>query len=446
MKYLIIAGTVLLGLPAAAQALPGKIAASLRVLENSKEWQHAIVGLLVADAATGKPVYAHNAEYGLAPASTQKLFTSIAALETLGPSFRYETLFGLSGDRLVVDASGDPSLGSPRFTSTRAESLLTTLGAILKRQQQKFTRVELCNRQLLSNNSIPGGWIWEDIGNYYGAPAHSFNWMENQFDIVLHSGSVVGDSVAISGFEPPEAGIPIRNTVTSAPAGTGDNTIVYLPLGSAPALINGSIPVNEKKFVVSAAMTEPLSVFLRQLLPARGIPPIDTTRAGVEYQLLYRHVSPTLDSLNYWFLRKSINLYGEALLNTLAAKNQLAGETRAGTEWLKKFWAEKGIDSSSLHIYDGSGLSPQNRVTVSALVKALQFAKGRPWFSAFYNALPEYNGMKMKSGSINGARAFAGFHKTASGKDYVFAVIVNNYDGASITTVRKLFGLLDLLK
>jgi D-alanyl-D-alanine carboxypeptidase/D-alanyl-D-alanine-endopeptidase (penicillin-binding protein 4) len=432
-------------MPAASQSLPETIASSMRTLENSKEWQHAIVGLLVTDAATGKTVYAHNASYGLAPASTQKIFTSIAAMETLGPRFQYETIFGRSGNRLVIDASGDPSLGSARFTTTRAEFIVKTLGAALKSQAVNLTGVELRNRQQLSDNSIPGGWIWEDVGNYYGAPAHSFNWMENQFDILLRSGAAVGDSVAITGFEPVEATIAIKNKVTSAAAGTGDNTIVYLPLGTAPALIDGSIPVNEKKFVVSAAMTEPLHVFLRQLV-ASGDIRVDTTTSGGKYQLLYRHLSPSLDSLNYWFLRKSINLYGEALLNTLAAVNKLPGETRAGAAWLKKFWAGRGIDSSSLHICDGSGLSPQNRVTVAALVNALQFARSRPWFNAFYNALPEYNGMKMKSGSISGARAFAGFHTSAAGKSYVFAIIVNNYDGPALAATRRIYGLLDLLK
>lgn len=446
MKYFIIAGYLSLAVSAAAQTLPQKITASVHTLENSKEWEHAIVGWLVADAETGKPVYAHNAAFGLAPASTQKLFTSIAALETLGPSFRYETLFGLSGNRLVIDASGDPSLGASRYNSARAALILHTLDVSLRSKNVKPEGVALRNRQQLSDNSIPGGWIWEDLGNYYGAPAHSFNWMENQFDILLHPGAVIGDSVAITGFEPAEAGIPIRNKVSSAAAGTGDNTIVYLPLGSDPALIEGTIPVNEKKFVVSAATTDPLRVFLRQLIPAVDIPRVDTTQIGANYQLLYRHLSPSLDSLNYWFLRKSINLYGEALLNTLAAANHLPGETRAGTAWLKKFWSERGIDSSSLHIFDGSGLSPQNRVTATALVNALQFAKKRPWFPAFYNALPEYNGMKMKSGSINGARAFAGYHTSAKGKQYVFAIIVNNYDGTSLATVRRIFSLLDLLK
>ena len=95
---------------------------------------------------------------------------------------------------------------------------------------------------------------------------------------------------------------------------------------------------------------------------------------------------------------------------------------------------------------DGSGLSPQNRVTAGAEVKVLQYAKTRPWFASFYNALPLYNDMKMKSGSIGGARAFAGYHTSKSGMEYVFSIIVNNYDGSSAEMVKKLYKILDELK
>jgi D-alanyl-D-alanine carboxypeptidase/D-alanyl-D-alanine-endopeptidase (penicillin-binding protein 4) len=40
---------------------------------------------------TAIQVFALNEQYGLAPASTQKIFTSIAALSLLGKDFTYKT-------------------------------------------------------------------------------------------------------------------------------------------------------------------------------------------------------------------------------------------------------------------------------------------------------------------------------------------------------------------
>ena len=117
-----------------------------------------------------------------------------------------------------------------------------------------------------------------------------------------------------------------------------------------------------------------------------------------------------------------------------------------GIEIVRDFFASKGIDKTALNIIDGSGLSPQNRVTTDAMVKVLQYAKTRSWFPSFYNALPEFNGMKMKSGSIGGVRAYVGYHKANSGKEYSFSIIVNNFDGSSVEMVKKMYKLLDLLK
>jgi len=160
----------------------------------------------------------------------------------------------------------------------------------------------------------------------------------------------------------------------------------------------------------------------------------------------FTHYSPTLDSMNYWFLKKSINLYGEAFVKTIAFKKIGFGSTDKGVELVKDFWKEQGIETSALNIIDGSGLSPQNRVTPDALVKALQFASKRSWFKSFYNALPEMNGMKMKSGSIGGARSYAGYQTSKDGNEYVFAIIVNNYDGSSTDMTHKMWKLLDVLK
>ena len=163
-------------------------------------------------------------------------------------------------------------------------------------------------------------------------------------------------------------------------------------------------------------------------------------------QVLSTLLSPPVDSINYWFLRKSINLYGEALIKTIAYEKTGLGTTAKGIELVRNFWSELGIDKGAINMIDGSGLSPQNRVTAHAEVSVLQYARARSWFYAFNDALPEYNGMKMKSGSIGGARAFAGYHTAKDGRQYTFSIIVNNYEGSSGEVVKKMYGVLNNLK
>ena len=145
-------------------------------------------------------------------------------------------------------------------------------------------------------------------------------------------------------------------------------------------------------------------------------------------------------------MKKGINLYGGALVKTIAYEKTGLGSKDKGVELVKQFWKERGIEPSALHIIDGSGLSPQNRVTADALVKVLQYAKGRPWFHYYYDALPVFNQMKLKSGTIGGAKSFAGYHTAKDGPAYTVAIIINNYDGPASEYGKKMYLVLDDLK
>lgn len=163
-------------------------------------------------------------------------------------------------------------------------------------------------------------------------------------------------------------------------------------------------------------------------------------------KILHTHYSPSLDSIIYWFNKKSINLYGEALVKTFAYEKQGFSSTDSGVAIVKRFWKEKGLDEDELNISDGSGLSPLNRVTTHAQVEILKFAKKRDWFPYFYKSLPDYNGMAMKSGTISDVKGFCGYHKAKNGKEYIFSFLVNNYSGKTSALVAKMFKVLDELK
>ncbi|HYJ38759.1 MAG TPA: D-alanyl-D-alanine carboxypeptidase, partial [Chitinophagaceae bacterium] len=306
-----------------------------------------------------------------------------------------------------------------------------------------------------SNQTIPDGWIWQDIGNYYGAGASGINWRENQYDLILRSGKNIGDLVEIVNTRPTLVNVKLSSEVITAAKGSGDNAYIYLAPYGDYGVVRGTIPADEKNFTISGSFPNPgiqLISTLKKELEKNDIKvfaEIDTTelRQYIEKPNIFASVySPPLDSINYWFLRRSINLYGEALVKTISHIKTGIGSTEKGIELVKDFWVEKGIDKGAINIIDGSGLSPQNRVTTNALVQVLRFAKTRPWYNSFYTSLPTYNGMKMKSGSIGGSRSFAGYHTSKDGHEYIFAIIVNNYDGSSNSIVRKMHALLDNLK
>jgi len=93
--------------PALPQAIPEKLRMAVQKLEADPQMRHGILSLHVADAATGAVVFDRNGQTGLAPASCQKLFTSVAAFEMLGPGYRYATLLGYDGSIVNGTLEGD---------------------------------------------------------------------------------------------------------------------------------------------------------------------------------------------------------------------------------------------------------------------------------------------------------------------------------------------------
>ena len=68
--------------------------------------------LLVLDPA-GRTVWSHNPDQAMVPASTMKILTSLAALNTLGTDYRFPTDFLLDAENnLVIKGYGDPLLVS----------------------------------------------------------------------------------------------------------------------------------------------------------------------------------------------------------------------------------------------------------------------------------------------------------------------------------------------
>jgi D-alanyl-D-alanine carboxypeptidase/D-alanyl-D-alanine-endopeptidase (penicillin-binding protein 4) len=96
-----------------------------------------------------------------------------------------------------------------------------------------------------------------------------------------------------------------------------------------------------------------------------------------------------LGKIVYWLNQKSINLYAEQLLKTIAWKSGKQASTGNGVLVEQDYWKGKGIDPRSLNVADGSGLSPGDRVTTMTMATVLRLAKGTDWFPAFYESLPE---------------------------------------------------------
>ncbi|HEX8334271.1 MAG TPA: D-alanyl-D-alanine carboxypeptidase/D-alanyl-D-alanine-endopeptidase [Segetibacter sp.] len=452
-----------------AQPVNDRLEKAMQQFQSDNQAKSAIISLYVINSKTGKVVFDKNSAIGLTAASAQKVITSATAFELLGGSFKYKTELGYNGKitngtlngSLFIIGYGDPTLGSWRYTSNTEKAVMASWMSELKKAGINNIEENIyLDDSKFSYQPIPGGWIWDDIGNYYGAGHWGLNWHENQYDLILKPGDKEGDDVQILKTQPTLQGVVLFNMLKTGKKGSGDNGYIYLPPYSGSGFVSGTVPAGEKQFQISGSFPNPAPQIEHELSNAAKANNITTGKGFIYSQALrvtnqsfpkagkifYTHLSPSLDSINHWFLRKSVNLYGEALVKTIAYEKKGFGSTDDGLQIIKNFWKEKGIEPSAINILDGSGLSPQNRITTNALVTVMQYAKGRIWFSSFHNSLPEYNGLKMKSGTIGGAKSFTGYASSKTGEEYTFAIIINNYTGSAGEVVRKMYRVLDVLK
>lgn len=441
-----------------SQSISADLDKSVKEMMSAPNALAANLSFYVSDE-NGNLVYEYSGNKGLSTASTQKIFTSATALETLGKDYQFKTTASYSGKisngnldgDLYITSNGDPTLGSWRYEAYKPENFKQKLLESIKRSGiKKITGNLVIDDSYFDFQSTPGGWPWNDLGNYYGAGTFGVNWRENQFDININ-----GDQVKSYSYE-----LQNVNWINELKTGgSSDQSLIFTAPHSETAMINGMLPAGKMTTVSGATPNPPmqLAVEIKKILEDNGISISGKTTTyynekvagksiskAPDQNQIFEYKSPTLDKIVYWFLRKSINLYGETLIKTMAKEKRNDPSFTSGVDFLKDFWKSKGIHPNMINFADGSGLSPQNYVSAKAQVQALLYSKKQPWFNIFHEGFPTQNGIKMKSGTIKDSKSFAGYHTSKSGKNYVFSIILNNYQGGNISNA--LFKVLDQLK
>lgn len=460
---------LLIGCAALGQAsLQQEISSAFNKLQADAQVKYGTVSLTVLDAQTGEQVFAGNPNVGMAPGSTMKTVTTITAYNLLGSSFTYQTPFGytgtvtngtLDGD-IIIKGSGDPTLGSWRYDGTKTNNVLNQLVAALKKAG--ITRINgriIGDDSLYDTQAVPDGWIWQDLGTYYGAGVNALCWHENQFDINLRTGAV-GAPVTITGSTPAMPYLNFKSELTTGAAGTGDQAYPYLPSGLSNVMyLRGTYATDKAEKSVAAAIPDPAfdlayriaDTLKRAGITVNGTPESSLTLTAKNQQVprigttLLNITSPTLGQIVYWTNRKSVNLYAEELLKAVAFKAGKTPSTNNAVEVLKNYWKTRGFDPNAMDVADGSGLSPANRITSATIAGIMQSTRKEAWYKEFYESLPIYNDMHMKSGSIYHVLAYTGF-VTHNGRELCFSIMVNNYNGSSSGIRGKMFRVLDVLK
>nr|WP_236018529.1 D-alanyl-D-alanine carboxypeptidase [Hymenobacter sp. BT559] len=124
-------------------------------LDSSLTLRRQQVGVALADAATGQPLFGYNEARYFTPASTMKLLSLYAGLTLLPdslPSLRYFS----RGDTLFFQGTGDPTFLHGDVPSRRAYAFLAS------RPEKVLAYCDIA--------TVPAygpGWTWDDFGYYF---------------------------------------------------------------------------------------------------------------------------------------------------------------------------------------------------------------------------------------------------------------------------------------
>jgi serine-type D-Ala-D-Ala carboxypeptidase/endopeptidase (penicillin-binding protein 4) len=437
---------------------------------------HASVSFCISDAGSDMVLYQYNADMSLTVASVLKLVTTAAALEFLGSDYKFKTEVGYSGKiknrktlkgDVIIKGGGDPSLGSDNFPdqyngfSDKWLHDFKTLGI------KRITGRVIADDSYYDFEPVPGGWGWNDIGNYYGAGVYGLSVFDNTQQI--HFKTNDEGSVPVITRIIPEQEIHFNNYLIAS--GSTDNGTIYLPPYADSGWISGTIPVNKEDTLLYGSIPDPplllAKMFNKKLSDAgikiKGKPSTSRLLHGQKienFQSFSQTASPDLTSLIEVLNHKSVNLYAEHLVKELGKKYRNRGSTAAGVEVVRKFLDSTGIKSDGMFIEDGSGLSARDAVSSGAIVRLLNYMKNNSRnYAAYFNSLPEAgkegtlknyfkdkvfeSRLRAKSGSMSRVRSYAGYFTTLSGKEMAFCFLVNNYTGQPREVIA---GIEDIIK
>ncbi len=450
----------------------------LESLLGSRGLTGAGCGISILEEGTGKILFRHNSTAALVPASVLKTVTSSTALEVLGVNYTFTTAIGYTGEtdkgsgilkgNLVVLGGGDPTLGSEYFPEYNNTDFLEKWTSEIAGLGIKSIEGDLIiDASVYTDEDVPGTWVWDDIANYYGAGASGMTAYDNRFRIFFRSG-LAGESTRIVKTVPEIPGLELKNEVVASKVNR-DNAYVFGSPWGGKRIIRGTIPENREEFPVKASLPDPakfLGERLKTGLAGQGIilngkillQKADTTG----FKRIYLQKSPSLPEIVKVLNHESVNLFAEHLLKHISFFRTGTGTTAGGTESVSKFWQGKGLDVSGMFLEDGSGLSHFNAISAYQVTWILNYMKSQsPCSSEFYASLPVagkgtlsvFNPddfpdecLHAKSGSMTRVRSYAGYLKTESGKELVFAMIFNNFSVSQSELTREIGKLLRLMR
>ena len=410
------------------------------------------LSIYVEELDTGNVVLSWNADRLRNPASVEKMVTTLVALDTLGPAYRWKTevqflgpvVDGVLNGDIAIKGYGDPYLVTERFWQLlrriRGEGIDEISGNLLLDDSYfdvgDYDPAAFDREPLRAYNVAPNALLTNfKVVRYFFQPDESRSRVQVRLEPDLDNLDIVNQlrvsNGACRGYQ---RGITItpnddisRITFSGRfPSGCeiyamdrtvlSHNEFTYGLFKSLWQESGGKFSGDWKKTVVDETI-EPSLTF--ESLP----------------------LSEIIAKVN----KHSNNVMARQLLYTLAAEKLGPAATESkGRQVVREWLSDHGVDNAELNIANGAGLSRSSRITAEDLGDLLRYAYESPFMPEYLSSL-SLSGLDgtlsrrfrdsaltgqahMKTGSMDHVSAVAGYFQARSGQRYIVVTLLNHTD------------------
>jgi len=406
------------------------------------------------------PSVSYNAEKSTNPASVMKLVTTTAALDLLTPAYRWKTEVYKDGNvnngvltgNLIIKGFGDPSF--------KAQEFWRMLMSLQQAGIKEITGDLIIDKSIFTQNVGARHTFDDETWRAYNAEPSAFlvNGRNTSFKFLTTENNVN----VTQEFELPEVQIINNMKLRGGACGEWRSNFGYTVKqkeacsnincnknAGAVVTFNGTFsPDCGERYLELSVLDDEQYAFAifkklwRELggkfsgklkiqdAPESAIKVLDQASDPLGY---------VVRDINKW----SNNLMARQLLLTLAIEKQSAPATEEkGAQVLKDWMASKNIDAKELAIENGSGLSRTERISAAHLGVLLVSAYHSAIMPELMASLPilaldgtvkkrlndslAQGRAHLKTGSIDGVSAIAGYVLDAKNQRHVIVMIVNH--------------------
>ncbi len=436
------------------------------------------------------------AAYGLLPVETLSWTTSVVAAGEIDTA-------GVLHCNLVLLGVGDPTISArvypyappvPAGAAATPGPVMNSIqngGPATPKPLDPMTPIDLLAQQVEQDGvrSVEGdivgddsfflnepygqNWAWGDLQWDYGAPVSALSFNDNAARLFIHADESV-PGATIAEWTPPVEYYTVDNNIT--PAATGETPHPGLERLPGALMVRAWGTVGSNGLCVNMAVEDPAVYFasvFKEALRERGIlvsgspvsrhrfptgtgdfafersQPLQLKRSDIsrivapagDQKVLGMRFSPPVGQDITVTNKISQNLHAELLLRLLGKVFGTDGSFEQGSRVVRQFLVDAGIQDRDFFLYDGSGLSPDDRMTPRAFTRLLAYAAAQPWGADWraslpiagvdgtlqhrFTSSPLKGKMWAKTGTFNEANALTGYLAANSGEMIAFSILVN---------------------